>query len=59
MRKDKLNYKVYIEWVNYWGEVTQKDLIAAFWSEGWAKHFVESIKKDDDTLTRYVIEYEA
>lgn len=53
-----LKYKVYIEWLNYWNEVTDKDLVAAFISENWAKKFVESTSLDD-VFARFKIEHDA
>lgn len=52
-----LKYKVYIEWINYLNDVNGKDLVAAFISENWAKHFTETQTIDTD-ICRFVIEHE-
>ena len=57
-KKNELKYKVYIEWFNYWNEVTSKDLVAEFISENWANHFMESTMIDD-RFSRFKMEYEA
>ena len=51
----ELKVKVFIEWFNYEGKVQCKDLIAAFNSENWAKHFVETVNIDD-RFSRLIIE---
>ena len=54
---NKKTVKVYMEWVNYLGEVQSKELIATFISINWAKRFLENSKDEvDGKYTRLVIE---
>lgn len=49
--------KVYMEWVNYLGEVQSRELIATFCSINWAKSFVKNERSVvDGKFTRLVIE---
>ena len=55
MKKNTI--KVYMEWVNYLGEIQSRELIAEFISENWARHFIETSKDAvDGKFTKLVIE---
>ena len=45
MSKRKMEVKVYMDSVNYLGEVTESTLIAEFLSMNWAYGFIEEAKK--------------
>ena len=47
--------KVYIDFINYKGDVTDHVLIAEFRNENWADHFLHGIPHYDDGI-RYVKE---
>ena len=52
--------KVYMEFLNYKGDVTDRDVIAEFCHENWAKSFIkheeESREYLCDNFTRLVME---
>lgn len=52
----KLPIKVYMDFINYLGEVNESTLIAAFLNQGWAKDFIEFAKQKEDKLTKIRVE---
>ena len=48
--KKNLGVKVYLEYTNFWGEVTDSELIAQFRNMNWAKNFIEEAKKHEESL---------
>ena len=42
---NQMKVKVYMVWVNAWGEVTEKSKIAEFRNMAWAKAFIEQAKE--------------
>jgi hypothetical protein len=53
----KATVKVYMEWVNYLGEVQSRELIATFNHVNWANKFVEGAQDVvDGKYTRFVVE---
>lgn len=48
--------KVYMDFINYWGEVTNSTLLAEFLNMGWAKIFIEQAKKIEDKTTKIRVE---
>ncbi len=48
-----LKVKVYMETINYVGEITERNLIAAFRSNNWAKDFIDNLP--DYPNTQYTI----
>lgn len=54
--KDKV--KVYLDWINYKGDVTERVLIAEFRNRDWARRFVEETKAtfDGDALVKVTVE---
>ena len=52
----KLPIKVYMDFINYLGEVNESTLIAAFLNRGWAKDFIELAKQREDKLTKIRVE---
>lgn len=51
-----MKVKIYMEFVNAWGNVTGRTLIAQFRNIEWAKVFIEEAKKSEDETTRIVVE---
>lgn len=53
----KHTIKVYMEWVNYLGEVQSRELIATFNHVNWANRFVENTQDFvDGKYTRFIVE---
>lgn len=52
----KLPIKVYMDFINYLGDVNESTLIAAFLNRGWAKDFIEFAKQSEDKLTKIRVE---
>ena len=48
--KDKLPVKVYLDHINYTGEVNDSTLVAQFRSMGWAKDFIKEAKKSVEEM---------
>lgn len=60
--KDRV--RVYLEFINGWGEVTERTLIAEFRNIDWARRFVEETKAsfegasfEGDALVRVAVEH--
>lgn len=55
---NKDSVKVYLEFINGWGKVTDRTLIAEFRNIDWARRFVEETKASfaDDSLVRIAVE---
>jgi hypothetical protein len=47
--KKEMNVKIYMEFINHWDEVTDSVLVAQFRTMGWARNFIEEIKKIEET----------
>lgn len=50
MKKNEMKVKVYMDFVNYAGEVYESCLIAEFRSMTWANMFIEATKTRDDAI---------
>lgn len=55
--EDKMRVKVYMDFIDAWGEVYESHLIAAFRNRQWARDFIEMVEKlqSEDDLTMYRI----
>ena len=56
MKKSKGKVKVYIEYINYLGEVNDSYLIAEFISKNWAEIFINNLPTKETDMVRYRIE---
>lgn len=50
MKKNEMKVKVYMDFVNYAGEVYDSCLIAEFMNMNWAHMFIEATKTRDDAI---------
>lgn len=50
MKKNEMKVKVYMDFVNYAGEVYESCLIAEFRSMTWANMFIEATETRDDAI---------
>ena len=50
-----MKYEVWIEFINYRGQVTDSAQVAAFCSRERAEEYLEFCGAEDDNLMRYVI----
>ena len=55
-KKPKMEVKVYMEFINYLGEVTESTLIAEFLSMNWAYGFIQEAKQTENEITRIRVE---
>lgn len=54
---NQMKVKVYMVWVNAWGEVTEKSKIAEFRNMAWAKAFIEQAREmESDPMIHIVVE---
>ena len=56
MKKDEMKVKVYMDFINYWGETTDSYIIGQFPHMGWAERFIEEAKESEDNLTKIRVE---
>lgn len=57
-KEDGLKVKVYMDFINYSGDVNKSTLIAAFRSMNWAKNFIEYAKGQEDKVCKIRVEVE-
>lgn len=52
MKKNEMKVKVYMDFVNYAGEVYESCLIAEFRNMNWAREFIEATKTHENDATK-------
>lgn len=58
MAKRKMTARVYIDWINYLGEVNDSVMIAQFINRSWADAFVEKICNPQEEIPNVVYRVE-
>lgn len=51
-----MEVRVYLDFVNAWGDITDSTEIASFRNMRWAEKFIEEAKKEEDKITRIRVE---
>ena len=52
----EMEVRVYLDFVNAWGDITDSTEIARFQNMRWAEKFIEEAKKEEDKITRIRVE---
>lgn len=56
MKKNKMEIKVWLDKVNFWGEV-ESTLVAQFRTMGWAQTYINQLKEDyEDDMFKIRVE---